>query len=65
MKSRSGLTIMERLNKDIDLAETVESQEQKKLLAYTALAAAEFAVDFDLIPSNDWSELLDRIFPLL
>lgn len=65
MKSRSGLTIMERLHRDIDLAETVESQEQKKLLAYMALAAAEFAVDLDLIPTNDWNELLDRIFPLL
>lgn len=65
MKSRSGLTILERLNKDIDLAETEESQEQKQLLAYMALAAAEFAVDFDLIPTKDWSNLLKRIFLIL
>lgn len=65
MKSKSGLTIMERLNRDIDLAETVESQEQKKLLAYMALSAAEFAIDFNLIPYDDWSELLERIFRLL
>jgi hypothetical protein len=56
---------MERLHRDIDLAETEESQEQKKILAYMALAAAEFAIDFELIPTNEWSELLDRIFPLL
>lgn len=62
MKNKRGLTIKERINEDIDLAEMVDNNEHRRLLAYMAIAAAEFAIDFDLITYKEWGDLTRRAF---
>lgn len=64
MKNRSGLTVVERISKDIEIAETAEG-EHRKLSAYMALAAAEFAIDFELITHKEWGELTRRAFDVI
>jgi hypothetical protein len=64
MKNRQGLTVIERIIKDIELAETSCDVEEREMLAYMALGAAEFAIDFGLISYNEWGNLAQRAFPL-
>lgn len=62
MRNKHGLTITERINKDIELAETSSNKEHRKLLAHMAIAAAELAIDFGLITYKEWGELTRRAF---
>ena len=62
MKNKHGLTVIERINKDIEFAEKINNDEHRRLLAHIALAAAEFAVDFDLITYKEWGDLTRKAF---
>lgn len=65
MRNKQGLTVNERINKDLELAEMTNDGEHKKLLAHMAMAAAEFAVDFGLITYKEWGEFTRRAFACL
>lgn len=65
MRNKRGLTIIERINKDIELAEAESNAEQRRLLAHMAIAAAEFAVDFGLISHRDWGYLTHKAFAVI
>lgn len=62
MRNKRGLTVTERIEKDIEHAEAVHDAEQRELLAHMAIAAAEFAIDFGLITYREWNELTRRAF---
>ena len=65
MKNKRGLTITERINKDIDFASQEDNAEQRRLLAHMAIAAAELAIDFDLITYKEWGDLTRRAFAVI
>jgi hypothetical protein len=65
MRNKQGLTVNERINKDLELAEMTNDAEHKKLLAHMAIAVAEFAIDFDLITYQEWGEFTRRAFACL
>lgn len=62
MRNKCGLTVTERITKDIELAEATNDKEHRNLLAYMAISAAELAIDFDLITYKEWGELTRRAF---
>ncbi len=62
MRNKHGLTITERITKDIELAEMSRNEEHRKLLAHMAIAAAELAIDFGLITYKEWGDLTRRAF---
>ena len=62
MRNRQGLTITERINRDIEHAETVSNAEHRQLLAHMAISAAELAIDYNLITYKEWGELTRRAF---
>lgn len=62
MRNKQGLTITERIHKDIEAAEETNNAEHRQLLAHMAIAAAELAVDFELITYKEWGELTRRAF---
>lgn len=62
MRNKHGLTITERITKDIEIAEMSHNEEYRKLLAHMAIAAAELAIDFGLITYKEWGELTRRAF---
>jgi hypothetical protein len=65
MRNNQGLTITERINKDIELAKMTENEDQRALLVHMAIAAAELAVDFKLITFQEWGDLTNRAFSLI
>ena len=65
MRNKHGLTITERINKDIELAELSNNEEHRKLLAHMAIAAAELAIDFGLITYKEWGDLTRRAFAVM
>ena len=62
MRNKQGLTISERITKDIELASKESNAEQRLLLAHMAIAAAELAIDFGLITYKEWDDLTHRAF---
>ncbi len=65
MRNKRGLTLIERINKDIERAEAVSDKEHRVLLAYMAMGAVELAVDFNLITHQEWGELTQRVFAVI
>lgn len=65
MRNRQGLTIFERITKDIEFASMESNAEQRRLLAHMAIAAAELAIDFGLITYKEWGELTRRAFAVI
>lgn len=65
MRNKRGLTIEERISKDIELAAAESNEEQRRLLAYMAISAAEFAIDFGLITFKEWDDLTHRAFAMI
>ena len=65
MKNRCGLTVVERIEKDIEFAEAVSDTEHRRLLAHMAISAAELAIDFSLITYKEWGELTRRAFDVM
>ena len=57
--------IHERLSFDITLAVSAKSKEDKKVLAYQALGAAEIAVEFGLITYIEFEKYIRSIFEVL
>lgn len=62
MRNKQGLTISERITKDIEFATAEKNKEQRQLLAHMAIAAAELAIDFDLITYKEWGDLTRKAF---
>ena len=62
MRNKQGLTITERITKDIEFAEAESNAEHRQLLAHMAIAAAELAIDYGLITFKEWGELTRRAF---
>lgn len=62
LKNKRGLTVYERIKKDIEFAETVNNEDHRRLLSHMAIAAAELAVDFELINHKEWGELTRSAF---
>lgn len=65
MRNKQGLTVSERITKDIEFASTESNAEQRRLLAHMAIAAAELAIDFGLITYKEWGELTRRAFAVI
>ena len=65
MKNKHGLTVAERITKDIELAEMSSNEAHRELLAHMAIAAAELAIDFGLITYKEWGELTRRAFAVI
>ena len=65
MKNRRGLSVNERLNKEIEYAENVEKPEHKDVLAIKALGAVDMAVEFGLITYKEWESFVSRIFVMM
>ena len=62
MRNKSGLTVVERIEKDIEFAEAVSDTEHRRLLAHMAISAAELAIDFGLITYKEWEKHIEDIF---
>lgn len=65
MRNKRGLTVSERIEKDIELASKECDVEQRRLLAHMAIAAAEFAIDFGLITYREWRDLTHMAFEMI
>ncbi len=65
MRNKNGLTITERISKDIEKASMESNIEQRQLLAHMAISAAEFAIDFGLITYKEWDNLTQEAFGLI
>lgn len=65
MRNAQGLTVTERINRDIDNAELVTNEEHRKLLAHMAISAAELAVDYNMITYREWGRLTRRAFAIM
>lgn len=65
MLNKDGLTITERINKDIDFAGMVSDADHRNLLAHMAISAAELAIDFNLITYKEWGELTRKAFAIM
>lgn len=64
MRNKRGLTVTERITKDLELASMESNVEQRRLLAYMAISAAELAIDFGLITYTEWDDLTRTAFGL-
>ena len=65
LKNKEGLTITERIKRDIEFAEMSTDSKQRELLSYMVIAAAELAVDFELITYQEWGELTRQAFSII
>lgn len=65
LKNKRGRTLDERLNEDIEYLDYIEDMEQRTALAYKALGAVDFAVEFGLIRPEDWEHHIHKIFSSL
>jgi hypothetical protein len=65
VRNKYGLTIFERINQDIDHAETINDIEHRILLLHMAISAAELAIDFALISYQEWGMLTRRAFAVM
>ena len=65
MKNKHGLTVNERITKDIEFAEMVNDEDHRRLLAHMAISAAELAVEYGLITYKEWGDLTRRSFALM
>lgn len=65
MRNKQGLTIIERITRDIEIATKESNDEQRLLLAHMAIASAELAVDFGLITLKEWGDLTQRAFAVI
>lgn len=65
MINKRGISISERLNKEIEYAESIEGIELKDALAVKALGAVDIAVEFGLITYKEWEDFASRIFGIM
>ena len=65
MRNKQGLTISERITRDIEIASRENNDEQRRLLAHMAIAAAELAIDFGLITYKEWGDLTHKAFTVI
>jgi hypothetical protein len=62
LKNINGLTVAERIMKDIEFAEASMSEDQRSLLIHIAIGAAELAIEYGLITYEEWDVLTKRAF---
>ena len=63
--NKRGFSIGQRINEEIEYAESVQSEEDRKILATKALGAADMAVEFSLITYIEWEVFISRIFKMI
>lgn len=64
MVNKRGYTVQDRIEQDIEHAQSVEDKAKKSLLAAKVLGAADFAVEFGLISYNQWEKHIEKIFQI-
>jgi hypothetical protein len=62
LKNINGLSVAERIMKDIEFAEASMNEDQRSLLAHMAIGAAELAIEYGLITYEEWDVLTKRAF---
>ena len=65
LKNKRGYTVVERIEQDIEHAESVKDKAKQTMLASKVLGAIDFAVEFELITYNEWEQYIDRVFNIL
>lgn len=65
LKNKRGYTVHERIEQDIDHAESVKDKAKQTMLAGKVLGAIDFAAEFELITYNEWEQYIDRVFNIL
>lgn len=65
MKNKRGITVADRIKQDIEYAQTIANERQRKMLAIKALGAADFAVEFELITYNQWEQYINKLFKMI
>ena len=65
LKNKQGYTVVERIEQDIDHAESVTDKAKQTMLASKVLGAVDLAVEFELITYNEWEQYIDRVFDIL
>ena len=65
MKNRHGKALKDRLNEDIEYAQTICNTDQQQVLAVKVLGAVDMAVEFGLITYKEWEQYISRIFKML
>lgn len=64
MKNKRGYTVQDRLKQDIEYAQNIKDETNRRLLATKALGAADLAVEFGLITYNEWERHIEDIFKI-
>ena len=64
MKNKRGYTVQDRLKQDIEYAQNIKDETNRRLLATKALGAADLAVEFGLITYNEWEQHIEDIFKI-
>lgn len=62
MRNKQGLTVFERITRDLEIAEAEQNADNREMLAHMAVAAAELAIEYSLITFVEWNELTARAF---
>lgn len=65
VKNKRGMTASEKISIDLEIAKSVKDDEHRHLLANMVIAAAELAVDFDLITYREWGTLTREAFDIM
>ena len=65
MENKRGMTIVDRLNEDIEYAKNTNDKADRTLLATKALGAVDIAVEFGLITYTQWELYINDIFTMM
>lgn len=65
MENKRGMTIVDRLNEDIEYARNINDVANRTLLATKALGAVDLAVEFGMITYTQWELYINDIFTMM
>ena len=65
LRNKQGYTVVERIEQDIEYAESVKGKAEQAMLATKVLGAVDLAVEFGLISYTEWATYIDKIFEIL
>ena len=65
LKNKQGYTVHERIEQDIEHAESLKDKVKQTMLAGKALGAVDLAAEFGLITYNEWEQYIDRVFNIM
>ena len=64
MKNKRGYTIQDRIQQDVEYAQKMKDETDRKLLATKALGAADLAIEFGLITFEEWEKHIENILKI-